>query len=509
MQVQFWGTRGSIAKPGPSTTRFGGNTSCIELRSARGTLVIIDCGTGAHALGQKLRSGCANGVRGNILISHTHWDHIQGIPFFEPLFVPGGEWDIYGPKGLRESLREALAAQMQYDYFPVALDQCPARIRYHDLVEGSFAIGDINVSAQYLNHPAITLGYRLQADGATVVYACDHEPHSQALAGGDGDITGEDLGHAEFIAGADLLIHDAQYTAEEYPAKVGWGHSTVEYAVKLGRYAGAKRIALTHHDPLRDDDAIDCLLALVRKNSAGVDVFAASEGQVVELAGSPQRPERRPGEFEAETNIDPVALGQRSVLVAVADASMSASVRAALRAEGIGAKSFVSIDEVRACVINDRPPLAIVEHDPPRIDGMSLCCAMRSQAKDASYCLPVIMIAGQEEQQAGAAAEVTDWLVKPFTTAYVRTKVSAWLLRMACQSIRERAAADEQHGFVGTMRGPPLLRDETPSLEKSDLLWMYGREIAQFDSPAFSKKLGEIIARSAQPKYRREQRLGA
>jgi phosphoribosyl 1,2-cyclic phosphodiesterase len=178
MRVQFWGTRGSIAKPGPSTARYGGNTSCIEVRSARETLVIIDCGTGGHSLGQKLMSGGAQRLRGHILISHTHWDHIQGIPFFHPLFVPGNEWDIYGPRGLGQSLREILAGQMQYTYFPVPLDQCRAKIRYHDLVEGTVDIDDIKVSTHYLNHPALTLGYRLEADGVTVVYACDHEPHS-------------------------------------------------------------------------------------------------------------------------------------------------------------------------------------------------------------------------------------------------------------------------------------------------------------------------------------------
>src|SRR5215467_4890001 len=293
MRVQFWGTRGSIAKPGPSTARYGGNTSCIEVCSSRGTLVVIDCGTGAHPLGQHLSSISAKGLRGHILISHTHWDHIQGIPFFAPLFVPGNRWDIYGPKGLDQSLRETLAGQMQYTYFPVTPDQFGATIHYHDLVEGTFDIDDIKVSTHYLNHPALTLGYRLEADGVAVVYACDHEPYSRSAATGDGEITGQDLRHAEFLSGADLLIHDAQYTAEEYPAKVGWGHSTVEYVVKLSKYAKVKRIALTHHDPLRDDDAIDRLLASVRArlraNASSLDVFAAAEGQVVEVAPSPEK----------------------------------------------------------------------------------------------------------------------------------------------------------------------------------------------------------------------------
>ena len=366
MRVQFWGTRGSIAKPGPSTARYGGNTSCIEVRSARGTLVIVDCGTGGHPLGQNLMSAGAEGLRGHILISHTHWDHIQGIPFFAPLFVPGNEWDIYGPKGLGQSLRETLAGQMQYTYFPVTLDQCGAKIRYHDLVEGTFDIDDIKVSTHYLNHPALTLGYRLEADGVTVVYCCDHEPHSRMLATGHGDITGQDLRYAKFFNRADLLIHDAQYTAEEYPAKVGWGHSSVEYVVNLGRYAEVKRIALTHHDPLRDDDAIDRLVANVRaglrENASSLDVFAAVEGQIVEVAASrTKRPAHRAGEFQAEMPIEP-ALAEWSVLLGIGDTKMAAALSEAIRAEGIHAKFFSDIDEARTLIAKDRPSLAILEH---------------------------------------------------------------------------------------------------------------------------------------------------
>ena len=323
MRVQFWGTRGSIAKPGPSTARYGGNTSCIEVRSARETLVIVDCGTGGHALGQKLMSAGVKGLRGHILISHTHWDHIQGIPFFAPLFAPGNEWDIYGPKGLGQSLREALAGQMQYTYFPVTLDQCGAKIRYHDLVEGTFDIEDIKVSTRYLNHPALTLGYRLEADGVTVVYACDHEPHSRMLATGQGEITGQDLRHAEFVSGADLLIHDAQYTAEEYPAKIGWGHSTVEYVVKLGQHAGVKRVALTHHDPLRDDDALDRLVANVQGKVTGrrISIGSLCRGRRADRGGGtvPSRNFRTSRRrFQAETPIES-ALIEPSVLLGIAD----------------------------------------------------------------------------------------------------------------------------------------------------------------------------------------------
>jgi phosphoribosyl 1,2-cyclic phosphodiesterase/CheY-like chemotaxis protein len=448
MRVQFWGTRGSIAKPGPSTARYGGNTSCIEIRSARETLVIVDCGTGGHSLGQKLMSAAVKGLRGHILISHTHWDHIQGIPFFEPLFAPGNEWDIYGPKGLGQSLREALAGQMQYAYFPVTLDQCGAKIRYHDLVEGTFDIDDIKVSTRYLNHPALTLGYRFEADGVTVVYACDHEPHSRMLATGQGEISGQDLRHAEFVSGADLLIHDAQYTAEEYPDKIGWGHSPVEYVVNLGQHARVKRVALTHHDPLRDDDAIDRLVANVRtklqRGASPLDVFAAVEGQIVEVAPSrPQDSARQAGDFQAETPIES-ALVEPSVLLGVADTKLAAALSEAIRAEGIHATLFSDIDEVKELIAKDRPSLAILEHDPPRIDGMDTCRAIRRQENNGEHRLPVVMIAGLEDSDSGVAAGVTDWLIKPFTSAYARTKIRAWVLRTACRWIRGTVPADEE-----------------------------------------------------------------
>src|SRR5262249_1722423 len=306
---------------------------------------------------QNLVSAGRQGLRGHILISHTHWDHIQGIPFFAPLFVSGNEWDIYGPKGLGQSLRETLAGQMQYTYFPVTLDQCGAKIRYHDLVEGTFDVDDIKVSTHYLNHPALALGYRLEADGVALVYACDHEPHSRVLATGHGEITGEDLRHAKFVNRADLLIHDAQYTAEEYPAKVGWGHSSIEYVLNLGQYAEVKRIALTHHDPLRDDDAIDRLVANVRagsrENASSLDVFAAAEGQIVEVAASLiKRPTRLAEGFQAEMPIKP-ALAEWSVLLGIGDTKMAAALSEAVRAEGIHAKFFSDVDEVRTLIAKD------------------------------------------------------------------------------------------------------------------------------------------------------------
>ena len=452
-------------------------------------------------------SAGAKGLRGHILISHTHWDHIQGIPFFAPLFVPGNEWDIYGPKGLGQSLREALAGQMQYTYFPVTLDQCGAKICYHDLVEGTFDIDDIKVSTHYLNHPALTLGYRLEADGVAVVYASDHEPHSRMLATGQGEITGQDLGHAEFVNRADLLIHDAQFTAEEYPAKIGWGHSTVEYVVELSKYAEVKRVALTHHDPFRDDDAIDRLLASIRarlrEKGSSLDVFAAVEGQVVEVAPSHGKsPTCRAREFQAQMPIEP-ALAELSVLLGIVDTKMAAAFSKVIRTEGIHVEFFSDLDEARKLIAKDRPSLAILEHDPPRIDGMETCRAIRQQDNDHEHQLPVVMVALQEDQASGAAAGVTDWLIKPFTAAYARTKIRAWALRTACQWMsevqqRRRAGAQARGSRPMVQKGNKKRRssENVISTDNSDLLWMYCREIAPFETPTFRDKVGELIARA-------------
>jgi phosphoribosyl 1,2-cyclic phosphodiesterase/CheY-like chemotaxis protein len=481
VHIQFWGTRGSIAKPGPSTARYGGNTPCIEVRSARGTLVVVDCGTGGHALGQELMSA-AEGLRGHILISHTHWDHIQGIPFFAPLFVPDSEWDIYGPKGLGQSLREALAGQMQYTYFPVTLDQCGARIRYHDLVEGAFEIDDIKVFTQYLNHPALTLGYRLEADGVAVVYCSDHEPHSRALASGTGTIAGQDLRHAEFIDRADLLIHDAQYTADEYHAKVGWGHSTVEYAVKLGQHADVKRLALTHHDPLRDDDAVDRLLARIRaqlrESAAPLDVFAAAEGQAIEVVPpAVAGPARRAGRFRADMPIEP-ALAEWSVLLGVTDSRTAAALAEAVRAEGMQASFFSDAGEAQDLIAKGRPSLALIEHDPPRIDGLATCRAIRADESDRKYRLPVVMVAARDDQAAGAAAGVTDWLIRPFSDAYARTRIRAWVVRTACQWMRAAVPADEERRLA-SLRALGIL--DTGPEERFDRITRLAS--ALFDAP--------------------------
>jgi phosphoribosyl 1,2-cyclic phosphodiesterase len=294
MKVRFWGTRGSIAAPGRQTNHFGGNTSCVELRTSTGELFILDCGTGARPLGLELMKSQPQPIHANILLGHTHWDHIQGFPFFLPAFVPGNSFDVFAPEGGRRSLQETLAGQMEYTYFPVNLSQLPTKITYHELVEGEQKIGNISVFTQYLNHPGGAIGYRIQADGVAVAYLCDHEPYSEkvwrsnAEPGRLGSISHEgDCRHASFISGADLVIHDAQYTPEEYRSKKNWGHSTYEYAVQMAAAAGARRLALTHHEPMHDDEFLVDIERRARELAASFpnprEVFCAYEGWEISL----------------------------------------------------------------------------------------------------------------------------------------------------------------------------------------------------------------------------------
>ena len=447
MHIKFWGTRGSIPTPGPSTVRYGGNTSCVEVRSDSGTLIIIDCGTGGRVLGQQLAAekGAAGG--GHILISHTHWDHIQGIPFFAPLFIPGNVWDISGPKGIARSLRATLAGQMEHSYFPIAIDQFAAAIRYQDLVEGSFSIGDIRITSRYLNHAALTLGYRLEVDGASVVYCCDHEPHSSELASGELPITGLDRRYADFVSGADLVIHDAQYTMLEYALKVGWGHSTPEYAVRVSREAGVKKLVLTHHDPLREDGALDRIIdgirLRLRAEGSTLEVLAAAEGMSLDLRGDPDRaPERSKDHFPARTTIDASAMA-RPVLIMAADSGVLALLSEALAKEGLVGVIVADESELLRRLAEQRPSLVIVEQSLPGMDGVKTARAIRRSEAAGTVQVPVVLVAARDRLPDEGRNVATDLLVAPFTLSYARTKIRAWVLRSACRWIRAQLPAGE------------------------------------------------------------------
>ncbi|MBF8295054.1 MAG: Lactamase protein [Bacteroidetes bacterium] len=263
MKARFWGTRGSIATPGPSTVRYGGNTSCVELRA--GThIIVFDAGTGIRELGNQLmKEFPSQPLTIHVFISHTHWDHIQGFPFFLPAYEPQNTIHLYGPPGRDKSLDKILKIQMDSDYFPVELGAMSPNIHIHEMRE-DVTIDDLTVRHFYLNHPALCLAYRVSDGHANVVYATDNEPYqgtlfrqSQNPSTASDFPTYLDEKFIDFLSHADLLIGEAQYTTEEYKEKRGWGHSPLESVVRFAVQANVKKFALFHHDPMHDDDFVD------------------------------------------------------------------------------------------------------------------------------------------------------------------------------------------------------------------------------------------------------------
>jgi phosphoribosyl 1,2-cyclic phosphodiesterase len=275
MRIKFWGVRGSIASPGPDTAGVGGNTSCVEVRCGDAHLV-LDMGTGIRRLGDALMTA-GRAVDATILLSHLHWDHIQGLPFFVPAYVPSSKIQIVGTGNGAMALRDVLACQMTAPVFPVRLDELGAQIRLREVKSGeSFMIGDARVRTARLNHPGGVLAYRIEHGGQSVVYATDTEHYACV-----------DPALRALAEGADVLIYDSQYTPEEYRgdlgrSRVGWGHSTFVAGAELARAAGVGQYVLFHHDPQRNDAGV---VELERKAR---DLFPAStaarEGMEIDLA---------------------------------------------------------------------------------------------------------------------------------------------------------------------------------------------------------------------------------
>ena len=278
-KVRFWGVRGSIPVPGPQTVKFGGNTSCVEVR-ADGQTIILDAGSGLRPLGVSLGTE----FRGQpldltMLITHTHWDHIQGFPFFAPAYDAQNRIRVLGFEDARRGLQEAFAGQMEPPYFPVTLSQMPSGIAFEELNGDSFQIGKIRVSLCRTNHPGVCHGYRLDTSAGSICYVPDHEV-------GRADSGPEAAAVAQLLHDADLVILDSQYTAEEYRGREGWGHSAMEDAVRVARDARAKRLQLFHHDPSHDDEFLDQMLQKARRIAmgSGMRVESAREGEQVTLA---------------------------------------------------------------------------------------------------------------------------------------------------------------------------------------------------------------------------------
>ncbi|HUU15162.1 MAG TPA: MBL fold metallo-hydrolase [Terriglobia bacterium] len=283
--VKFWGTRGSIATPGPGTMRYGGNTSCVEVRTG-GTILMLDCGTGAREMGMALMKD----FRGqpldiHLFVSHTHWDHIQGFPFFVPAYFPGNRITIYSLRGADKSLEKIFTGQMDASYFPVELSDLKAHLEFVELQE-TVEIGPVKVAHIFINHPGMAASFRVDAGGKSVVYTTDHEPYSLLLGANDFN-RDKDLQVTEFARGADLYIREAQYTDEEYPGKRGWGHSTFSEVLDAAQHAGVKRLALFHHDPMHDDNTLDHILAAcharMKERGMTFECFAATDNQQIIL----------------------------------------------------------------------------------------------------------------------------------------------------------------------------------------------------------------------------------
>ena len=425
MQVRFWGTRGSIAAPGPSTARFGGNTSCVEVRASDGTVIILDCGTGARELGLHLAQTMPQPIRLHLFIGHTHWDHIQGFPFFVPAFLPGSELNIYAPLGFQRGLEEAMAGQMEYSYFPVKMRDLRSRIHFTELDEGFFRVGGVLVETQFLNHTAPTIAYRMTSDGATIAYATDHEPFWNA-SGRVSQHPGDER-HIAFLKGANLVIHDAQYTDAEYRDKVGWGHSSIEYAVDVALAAGVERLVLFHHDPAHDDPMMEQMEAMARahvgQRGQALDVLAAREGLELEVRGSSAAPDMA----EASALQHRQIVGGRVLLVSANEPEV-AEIEEVLNGDGL---IFLRESDARAALSRGpelTPDIAIIDRE--LLDGDSVLDVLRDRLGRRNF--PIVVLADSSipsDAVYRGEASWTDYLPKPFSPPMLRTRVRAWLAR--------------------------------------------------------------------------------
>jgi phosphoribosyl 1,2-cyclic phosphodiesterase len=280
MRATVWGSRGTIASPGPETVRYGGQTSCVSLELSDGSLVILDAGTGVRSFGMSLPAGHPRRV--DLLISHLHTDHIEGLRFFQPFWDPSVELHIWGPPAPLRTLQQRMAPFFAPPFFPVHLRDVPSRPRFHEVGAEPWTIGSATVAAALIKHPGPSVGYRIEEGGRTLAYLPDHEP---ALGADLRAIAPEWISGLGVARDADLLLHDGQYTRDEYDQRVGWGHSTPDDAVTFAARSGARHLVLFHHDPMHTDDQLEAMLNDARPLAAeaSIEVELAGEGAVYDV----------------------------------------------------------------------------------------------------------------------------------------------------------------------------------------------------------------------------------
>jgi phosphoribosyl 1,2-cyclic phosphodiesterase len=297
VRLKFWGTRGSIAVPGPETLRYGGNTTCVELR-ADGEIIVLDAGSGIRPLGVALQKEFqARPIKLSLLITHAHWDHIQGFPFFKAAYDPNNQIRIFGFDGAGATFREIMTEPMRAPFFPISMRELSAKMDINKLNQMKFSLGNVDVHAAFVNHPGICAGYRIFTSAGSVAFLPDHEPYEfflhaagrkQLTADQAKQIAGEE--HAQlvqFLRGSDLLILDSQYTDQEYKTHIGWGHGSISSAVSLALEAEVQTLLLFHHDPSHDDDIVDTMVEsgreLAIKSGSHLEIAGAQEGSEILL----------------------------------------------------------------------------------------------------------------------------------------------------------------------------------------------------------------------------------
>jgi len=295
-RLKFWGTRGSISVPGRGSLRYGGNTTCIEVR-ADGEIIVLDAGSGIRSLGIALEKEFQEQpIKLSLLITHAHWDHIQGLPFFAPAYDKKNEIRVRGYDGIDMSFGKIMAEPMKAPFFPIAMRELSARIDIKKLTEMEFSFGKVQVRARFVNHPGVCAGYRLFTSAGSIAFLPDHEPYQFLHSARDSDMSPEEkkkiaeeerIGLVDFLQGSDILILDAQYTDAEYESHAGWGHGSVSSAVLLALDAKVRRLLLFHHDPGHDDTMLDAMVdharRLIRERGQDLEVDGAREGEEVLL----------------------------------------------------------------------------------------------------------------------------------------------------------------------------------------------------------------------------------